>query len=68
MKKNPKHEEHLTTEYLSKKFNSQFELVNFMIHMAQNMIKTGRDAQSTIVDNNPALLVIDQLDDNGLKD
>jgi hypothetical protein len=64
MKHNNKRPIYLTTEHVSKKFKNQFELVNFAISMAQNMIKTGRDIQTYGDDENPALLVIEQLEDN----
>ena len=63
MKQNSKRPVYLTTEHVSRKFKNQFELVNFAIKMAQNMIKTGRDIQSYGDDENPALLVIEQLED-----
>ncbi len=35
----------LTNEELRKRFDSQFELVNYAIRLAENMIKTGRDTR-----------------------
>lgn len=34
-----------TNEKLSKKFINQFDLVNYAIRLAENMIRTGRDAR-----------------------
>lgn len=36
--------DHITNEELGKKFNSQFELVNYAMKLAENMILTGRRA------------------------
>jgi len=35
----------LTNEVLRFRFKSQFELVNYAIRLAENMIKTGRDSR-----------------------
>jgi DNA-directed RNA polymerase subunit omega len=35
--------DNFTNEKLSKKFVSQFDLVNYAIRLAENMIRTGRD-------------------------
>lgn len=33
---------YLTNEKIKKEFDSQFDMVNYMIHQARDMIKTGR--------------------------
>lgn len=37
--------DYITNEKVSKKFSSQFELVNYAIKLAANMIETGRDSR-----------------------
>lgn len=54
----------LTNETIAKKFPSIFELVNYSIRLAENMIKTGRDPRVKSESNNKALLVIDEIAQN----
>lgn len=44
----------LTNERLSKKFNSSFELVNYAIKLAENIVKTGRNSAVKTYVQNPA--------------
>lgn len=60
----------LTNEMLLKKFKSQFELVNYAIRLAANMIYTGRDSRAKLDTTNKAMLILaeiatgkDQFDD-----
>jgi hypothetical protein len=60
----------LTNEKISKKFKSQFELVNYAIKLAENMILSGREPRVKLDTQNHALQVVaeimegkDQLDD-----
>lgn len=62
--------ETLTTEQLRLKFKSQFELVNYSIRLAENMIKTGRGPRVKIEIQSAAMQVLaeiqagkDQFDD-----
>lgn len=62
--------ENLTTEQLRQKFKSQFELVNYSIRLAENMIKTGRGPRVKIEIQSAAMQVLaeiqagkDQFDD-----
>src|SRR3982751_1830814 len=48
----------LTNEALAKKFKNNFELVNYAIKLAENMIKTGRDARVKSDTQNRAMLVL----------
>lgn len=52
---------HLTNEKIVKKFESNFELVNYAIRLAENMIKTGRDARVKSDLQNRALLILDEI-------
>jgi DNA-directed RNA polymerase subunit omega len=53
--------ERLTNEELAKKFKSNFDLVSYSIKLAENMIKTGRDARVKSDIQNPAMLVIEEI-------
>ena len=62
--------EQLTNELFRKKFQSQFDLVRYAIRLAENKIKTGRDARVEIDIQNPAMEILaeiaagkDQFDD-----
>lgn len=55
--------ESLTNEKLRKKFKSQFELVNYAIKLAENMIKTGREPRVEIEGQNRALQIITEIQD-----
>lgn len=50
-----------TNEALSKKFKSNFELVNYAIQLAENMIKTGRDARVRSEVQNRAMLILEEI-------
>lgn len=51
----------LTTEDLKKKFTSQFELVNYAIKLAENMIKTGRGPRIKMDNQNRSLQVLAEI-------
>ena len=51
----------LTNEALAKKFKNNFELVNYAIQLAENMIKTGRDARIKADVQNRAMLVLGEI-------
>lgn len=60
----------LTIELLGKKFDSHFELVNYAIELAKNMVVSGRECRVPTKVQNPAYWVLleiasgkDQLDD-----
>lgn len=50
-----------TNEKLSKKFKSNFELVSYAIELAENMIKTGRDARVKSDIQNRAMLILEEI-------
>lgn len=52
---------HLTNEEITKKFKSSFELVNYAIQLAENMIKTGRDARVKSDVQNRAMLILEEI-------
>lgn len=52
---------YLTNEKIKKKFISQFDLVNYAIKLAGNMIMTGRDARVKIDSQNKAMQVIGEI-------
>lgn len=51
----------LTNEKICKKFKSQFDLVNYAIKLAENMIKSGRDCRVKIDSQNRALQVMSEI-------
>lgn len=51
----------LTNEKVCKKFKSQFDLVNYAIRLAENMIRTGRDSRVKIDTQNRALQIISEI-------
>lgn len=53
--------ERLTNEELRKNFKNQFELVNYAIKLAENMIKTGRDARVKGETQNRAMQILDEI-------
>ena len=55
------HKEQLTNEKIRKKFISQFELVNYAIKLAENMIHTGRDPRVKIDSHNRSLQVLTEI-------
>lgn len=58
---NKEHKEHLTNEYLGKKFISQFELVNHAIKVAEHLIHSGRGSAVKTDLENPALISIAEI-------
>ena len=54
----------LTNEKINKKFNSQFELVNYAIKLAENMILSGREARVKTDSQNHALQVVAEISCN----
>lgn len=54
--------EHLTNEKISNKFKSQFELVNYAIKLADNLIRSGREARIETNTQNPALQVLEEIE------
>ena len=54
----------LTNEKIRKKFNSQFELVNYAIRLAENMIKSGREPRVKIDSKNRALQILSEILNN----
>lgn len=55
------HKDQLTNEKIRKKFASQFELVNYAIKLAENMIYTGRDARVKIDTQNRSLQILSEI-------
>lgn len=53
--------DYLTNEKVRKKFTSQFDLVNYAIKLATNMIMTGRDSRVKIDSQNRAMQVISEI-------
>lgn len=53
--------EHITNEELRKKFKNQFELVNYAIKLAENMIYTGREARTESGLENRAMQVLEEI-------
>ena len=56
--------EYLTNEKVSKKFGSQFDLVNYAIRLAENMIVTGRDSRVKTDSQNRALQILSEILNN----
>lgn len=52
---------HLTNEDVTGKFRSSFELVNYAIRLAENMIRTGRDARVKSEIQNRAMLILEEI-------
>ena len=50
-----------TNEKLSKKFVSQFDLVNYAIRLAENMIRTGRDPRVKIESQNRSMQILAEI-------
>jgi DNA-directed RNA polymerase subunit omega len=51
----------LTNEKIIQKFESQFDLVNYAIRLAENMIHSGRDARVKIDCQNRALQILGEI-------
>lgn len=56
--------ESLTNEKLSKKFVSQFDLVNFAIHVAKDMIKSGRETRARKDIQNRAQQILEEIEED----
>lgn len=54
----------LTNEKLSNKFNSQFDLVNYAIKLAANMIQTGREGRVNVDSQSRAIQVLGEILNN----
>lgn len=52
-----------TNESLARKFKSNFELVNYAIQLAENMIRSGRDARVKSDIQNRAMLVLQEINE-----
>jgi DNA-directed RNA polymerase subunit omega len=52
---------HLTNEDVRGKFKSSFDLVNYAIRLAENMIRTGRDARVKSEIQNRAMLILEEI-------
>lgn len=52
---------HFTNEEISKKFKSSFDLVNYAIKLAKNMIETGRDSRVKMDTQNKATLILEEI-------
>ncbi len=53
--------DYLTNEKVCKKFKSQFDLVNYAIRLATNMIGTGRESRVNVGSQNRALQVLGEI-------
>lgn len=53
--------EYLTTEKIRQKFGNQFDLVNYAIKLAENMILTGRDPRIKTDSQNRSLQVLGEI-------
>lgn len=53
--------EQITNEVINKKFKNQFDLVNYAIALAENMLKTGRDARIKSVTQNRAMQIYEEI-------
>lgn len=54
-------EKKVTHEYLSKKFKNRFDLVNYAIRLAENMIKSGREPRVRADTQNRAMLILGEI-------
>lgn len=55
-------QEHLTNQQISKRFSNQFDLVNYAIILAENLIKTGRPPRVKIEGDNPVVQVLAEIE------
>lgn len=53
--------DHLTNEIISKRFVNQFDLVNYAISVAEEMIHVGRAPRVKTETENPALQVLEEI-------
>lgn len=56
-----KGKEQLTNEELRGKFKNNFDLVNYAILLAENMIKSGRDSRVKSDMQNRAMLILEEI-------
>lgn len=56
-----KNKARFTNEELSKKFKNNFDLVNYAISLAENMIKSGRDTRVKCDTQNRAMLILEEI-------
>lgn len=54
--------DNLTNEKFSKKFINQFDLVNYAIRLADNMIKSGRGPRVKVEVDNPVVQILAEID------
>lgn len=52
---------HITNEEIRKRFSSNFELVNYAISIAENMIKSGRESRVKSDTQNRAMQVLEEI-------
>lgn len=52
----------LTSEELSKKFINPFDLVNYAIRLADNMLKSGRPPRINVDTDNPAVQILEEIE------
>jgi len=52
---------HLTNEFLAKKYKNNFDLVLHAIHMAEEMIKSGRGPRVKTTTENKAMIVLEEI-------
>ena len=60
-KKEKKVKIHLTNEEMTGKFKSTFDLVNYAIKLAENMIYSGREARVKSEVQNRAMLILEEI-------
>lgn len=53
--------EPLTNESLIRKFKSQFELVNYAIRLADQMIRSGRSPRVRLDNQNSSVIIIEEI-------
>lgn len=53
--------DNLTNEKIKKRFDNQFDLVNYAIGIAKDMINAGRAPRIKTQTENPALLVLEEI-------
>lgn len=51
----------ITNEEINRKFKNQFELVNYAIKLAENMLRTGRDPRIKSDTQNRALQILEEI-------
>ena len=52
----------LTCESLAKKFKSPFELANYAMKVARNMLETGRRSKINVGIDNPARMALEEIE------